>query len=72
VLLVVFAKVCKGNEFEGRNQVFCFAEHMDLTLFMKIVLLFLYVSVIFSPFNFLQSFTGFNPDYALTRPIPEI
>jgi hypothetical protein len=40
VLLVVFAKVCKGNEFEGRNQVFCLAEHIDLTLFMKIMLIY--------------------------------
>jgi hypothetical protein len=66
VLLVVFAKVCKGNEFEGRNQVFYLAEHIDLTLFMKIVLLFSYVSGILSPFKFLQSFTGFKPDYAFT------
>jgi len=33
---LLFAKVCKGNEFEGRNQVFYFTERMDLTLFMKI------------------------------------
>jgi len=45
---------------------------MDLTLFMKIVLLFSYVSGIFSPFKFLQSFTEFNPVCAFMRPIPEI